>query len=258
MEARRSEDNAQRLVFMELDSLIETLEAIAPPELADPIDDGRIGLISRGRENVNVITVALDPTANVIQKAIQNNADILITHHTLIWNPITKVPLSIQKQLTLILENDLSFYVLHTNYDAAPGGVNDVLAQLLGLCDVEPFGIGRIGTIRPVSTLDFVKRVAQKLNTHVQFVGTRVIKKVAVIGGSGFDATDQAIASGADALLSAELSHAAIRRAEGHLSLIDATHYATEVPAMKVLAQRLGGDFIDDIPQLSSFAYQVE
>jgi putative NIF3 family GTP cyclohydrolase 1 type 2 len=121
------------------------------------------------------------------------------------------------------------------------------------LYNIEPFGIGRIGTIRPVSTSDFVKLVAQKLNTHVQFVGTSVIKKVAVIGGSGFDATDEAIAAGADALLSAELSHAAIRRAEGHLSLVDATHYATEVPAMKVLAQRLGGDFIDDIPKLYSF-----
>lgn len=258
MEARRNKDKAQRLVFMELDSLIETLEAIAPPELADPIDAGRIGLISRGRENINAITVALDPTANVIQNAIQTNADILITHHTLIWDPITKVPLSIQKQLTLILENDLSFYVLHTNYDAAPGGVNDVLAQLLGLYDIEPFGIGRIGSIRPISTLDFVKNVAQKLDTPVQFVGTRDIQKVAVIGGSGFDATDQAIAAGADALLSAELRHAAIRRAEGHLSLVDATHYATEVPAMKVLAQRLGGNFIDDKPKLSSFAYQVK
>jgi dinuclear metal center YbgI/SA1388 family protein len=243
---------------MELDSLIKTLEAIAPPELADPIDDGRIGLISRGRDEVNSIAVALDPTANVIQKAVEADADILVTHHTLIWNPITKVSVGIQKQLTLILENDLSFYVLHTNYDAAPGGVNEVLAKLVGLHDIEPFGIGRMGTIRPISTSDFVEHVAQKLNTRVQFVGTRVIKKVAVIGGSGFDATDQAIAAGADALLSAELSHAAIRRAEGHLSLIDATHYATEVPAMKVLAQRLGGDFIDDKPQLSNFAYQVE
>ncbi|MDD1725435.1 MAG: Nif3-like dinuclear metal center hexameric protein [Euryarchaeota archaeon] len=243
---------------MELDSLIEALEAIAPPELADPVDAGRIGLISRGRENINAITVALDPTTNVILNAIQTNADILITHHTLIWDPITKVPLSIQKQLTLILENDLSFYVMHTNYDAAPGGINDVLAQLLGLYDIEAFGIGRIGSIRPISTLDFVKHVARKLNTPVQFVGTRDIQKVAVIGGSGFDATDHAIAAGADALLSAELRHAAIRRAEGQLSLVDATHYATEVPAMKVLAQRLGGDFIDDPPKLRSFAYQVK
>jgi dinuclear metal center YbgI/SA1388 family protein len=243
---------------MDLDSLIETLEAIAPPELADPIDDGRIGLISRGRDDVNSIAVALDPTANVIQKAIQADADILITHHTLIWNPITKVPVGIQKQLTLILENDLSFYVLHTNYDAAPGGVNEVLANLVGLHDIEPFGIGRMGTIKPISTLDFVKHVAQKLNTHVQFVGTRVIQKVAVIGGSGFDATEAAITAEADALLSAELNHAAIRAAEGRLSLVDATHYATEVPAMHALAQRLGGEFIDDPPKLSGFAYRLE
>jgi len=91
----------------------------------------------------------------VIEKAVQNEADILITHHTLIWSPITKVPLRIQKQLTLILENGLSFYVLHTNYDAAPGGVNDVLAKLVGLHDIEPFGIGRMGIIDPVSTVDF-------------------------------------------------------------------------------------------------------
>ncbi|MEI7826478.1 MAG: Nif3-like dinuclear metal center hexameric protein [Euryarchaeota archaeon] len=243
---------------MDLDSLIETLEAIAPPELADPIDDGRIGLISRGQDNVSSIAVALDPTANVIQKAVQADADILITHHTLIWNPITKVSLDIQKQLTLILENDLSFYVMHTNYDTAPGGVNEVLAKLVGLHDIEPFGIGRMGTIKPISTLDFVKHVAQQLNTLVQFVGTRAIQKVAVIGGSGFNATEEAIAAGADVLLSAELNHTAIRCAERRLSLVDATHYATEVPAMQVLARRLGGEFIDDKPKLSGFAYRRE
>ena len=241
---------------MDLNSLIETLEAIAPPELAEPIDDGRIGLIARGRDEANSVAVALDPTANVIQKAVHTEADILITHHTLIWSPITKVPLRIQKQLTLILEHDLSFYVLHTNYDAAPGGVNDVLAKLVGLHDIEPFGLGRMGTIDPVNTLDFVKHVAQKLGTHVQFTGEGIVEKVAVIGGSGFEATEEAIAAGADALLSAELKHDAIRCAEGRLSLIDATHYATEAPAMQILAQRLGGEFIDDRPKLLGLIYQ--
>jgi dinuclear metal center YbgI/SA1388 family protein len=241
---------------MDLNSLIEKLEAIAPPELAEPIDDGRIGLIARGRGEANSIAVALDPTATVIQKAVHTEADILITHHTLIWSPITKVPLRIQKQLTLILEHGLSFYVLHTNYDAAPGGVNDVLARLVGLHNIEPFGLGRMGTIDPVSTLDFVKHVAQKLGTHVQFTGKGTIEKVAVIGGSGFEATEEAIAAGADALLSAELKHDAIRCAEGRLSLIDATHYATEAPAMQILAQRLGGEFIDDRPKLLGLIYQ--
>jgi putative NIF3 family GTP cyclohydrolase 1 type 2 len=150
----------------------------------------------------------------------------------------------------------LSFYVLHTNYDAAPGGVNDVLAKLVGLHDIEPFGLGRMGTIDPVSTLDFVKHVAQKLRTHVQFTGEGIVEKVAVIGGSGFEATEEAIAAGADALLSAELKHDAIRCAEGRLSLIDATHYATEAPAMQILAQRLGGEFIDDRPKLLGLIYQ--
>jgi dinuclear metal center YbgI/SA1388 family protein len=241
---------------MDLDSLIESLEVIAPPELADPIDEGRIGLVSRGRKEVNSIAVALDPTENVIGRAVQSGADILITHHTLIWDPITKIPLRIQRQLSLILKNDLSFYVMHTNYDAAPEGVNDVLAKLVGLQHIRPFGIGRIGTIEPISTVGFVRHVAQKLGTRIQFIGERIINKVAVIGGGGFDATEEAISAGADALLSAELKHAAIRCAEGRLSLIDATHYATEAPAMKALAQRLGGKFIDDWPQLSGLSCQ--
>jgi len=235
---------------MDLDSLIATLEAIAPPEFAEPIDEGRNGLIVRGRDEVISIAVALDPTASVIQNAVDAKADILITHHALIWDPITKIPFSIQKQLTLILEHGLSFYVLHTNYDAAPGGVNDVLAKHIGLRNIEPFGIGRIGTIDPISTFDFVKHVAQKLDTHVQFTGEDVVERIAAIGGSGFDATEDAIAVGADALLSAELKHSAIRAAEGRLSLVDATHYATEAPAMQMLAQRLGGTFIDHPPKL--------
>jgi dinuclear metal center YbgI/SA1388 family protein len=241
---------------MDLDSLIGSLEAIAPPELADPIDDGRIGLVSRGRNEVNSIAVALDPTENVIERAVQSGADILITHHTLIWDPITKIPSRIQKQLSLILKNDLSLYVMHTNYDAAPDGVNDVLAKLIGLREIRPFGIGRIGTIEQIGTLEFVTHVAQRLSTHVQFVGKRTIKKVAVIGGAGFDATEAAICAGADVLLSAELKHAAIRCAEGRLSLVDATHYATEAPAMRALARRLGGEFIDDRPELSGFPCQ--
>ncbi|HYB59400.1 MAG TPA: Nif3-like dinuclear metal center hexameric protein [Candidatus Acidoferrales bacterium] len=241
---------------MHLDSLIESLEAIAPPELADPIDDGRIGLVSRGRKEVNSIAVALDPTKKVIERAVQGGADILITHHALIWDPITTIPFRIQKQLSLILNNDMSFYVMHTNYDAAPEGVNDVLAKLFGLQEVRPFGIGRIGTIEPISTAGFARHVAQKLRTPVQFVGRRVIQKVALIGGEGFDATEDAISAGADALLSAEMKHAAIRCAEGRLSLVDATHYATEAPAMRVLARRLGGKFIDDRPQFYGLPFR--
>ncbi|MDD1720972.1 MAG: Nif3-like dinuclear metal center hexameric protein [Euryarchaeota archaeon] len=235
---------------MDLNSLIATLEAIAPPALADPIDEGRIGLISRGKEEVHNIAVALDPTAYVITEAVRAHADALITHHTLIWNPVTKILPRFQDELKHILANDISLYVLHTNYDAAPGGVNDTLANLLRLQDVEPFGIGRIGTIEPVSMRTLAERVARILNTRVQFVGKGVVRTVAVIGGSGFYSTEEAISAGADVLVSAELKHDVIRNAQGRLCLIDATHYATEAPAMRALADRIGGVFIDDPPRV--------
>ncbi len=235
---------------MDLNSLIATLEAVAPPALADPIDEGRIGLISRGKEEIHNIAVALDPTAYVITEAVRARADALVTHHTLIWNPVTKILPRFQNELKLILNNDLSFYVLHTNYDAAPGGVNDTLTNLLRLQDVEPFGIGRIGTIEPVGMRTLAERVARILNTRVQFVGKGRVRTVAVIGGSGFYSTEEAISAGADALVSAELKHEVIRHAQGRLCLIDATHYATEAPAMRALADGIGGVFIDDPPQV--------
>ena len=235
---------------MDLNGLIATLEALAPPALADPIDEGRIGLIYRGKEEIHTIAVALDPTAYVIGEAVRAHADALITHHTLLWNPVTKILPQFQNELKLILENDLTFYVLHTNYDAAPGGVNDTLAHLLSLQDTEPFGIGRMGTVEPVPVQTLAARVARILNTRVRFVGAGTVRTVAVIGGSGFSSAEDAISAGADVLVSAELKHEVIRHVQGRLCLIDATHYATEAPAMRALADKLGGVFIDDPPRV--------
>ncbi len=235
---------------MDLHSLIATLEAIAPPALADPIDEGRIGLIFQGKEEIRTIAVALDPTAYVIAEAVRAQADVLVTHHTLLWNPITKILPYFQNELKLILKSDLSLYVLHTNYDAAPGGVNDTLAQLLYLQDIEPLGVGRVGAVEPVRIRTFAERVARILNTHVRFTGTGIVRTVAVVGGSGFYLVEDAISAGADVLISAELKHDTLRRVQGRLCLVDATHYATEVPAMRALADRIGGIFIDDPPHV--------
>jgi dinuclear metal center YbgI/SA1388 family protein len=236
---------------MKLDSLVKQLERIAPLELASPLDEGKIGLILRGSETIDGIAVALDPTLKVIKQAIDNKADILITHHTLIWTPLTNIPANIHKQLKLALENELSLYVLHTNYDVAQGGINDVLADVLALKDVYGIGIARMGNVEPINTADFANFVSKKLRSRVQYIGDNKIEKVVVVGGSGFgDVIDAAIESGADALVSAELKHSIMRRAEGQISLIDGTHYGTEAPAMKALAERLNAEFIDDPPKL--------
>jgi len=236
---------------MKLNSLIGQLELIAPIELASPSDEGKIGLVLRGSETVDKIAVALDPTLKVIKRAVDSKADILITHHTLIWTPLTNIPVSIKKQLKLALEYDLSLYVLHTNYDAAQGGINDVLADLLALKNVCEIGIGRMGNVEAISTSDFAKFVSSKLKSGVQYVGDNTIRKVVVVGGGAFSyAIGAALEVGADALVSAELKHNIVRQAEGKISLIDGTHYGTEAPAMRILAERLHAEYIDDPPKL--------
>lgn len=197
--------------------------------------------------------MALDPTDYVLKEAARLGANLLITHHILIFDPVNLISKRLSDTLKLAIDNDISIYTMHTNYDKADGGVNDVLAVLLGLHNIDPLALGRVGEIKPCSTSEFASFIAKKLTTHVQYAGEGEIEKVMVIGGSGFrrENIDIALEHGADALVSGELRHDAIRYA-GELCLFDATHYATEAPAMKRLCARLPVEsvFIEDKPAI--------
>jgi len=228
---------------MNLSSIIPVLEKIAPPELAEDFDTGRIGPILDLGNDIEMIAVALDPTGYVLNRAADIGADLLVTHHTLIFNPLTSIPEALASVLKTALNSEISLYTMHTNYDRAPGGVNDVLADRLGLVDITGSGAGRIGEISPCSTEMFAGHVSKCLDTHVQYVGdTDSITRVMVIGGSGFKSEylDVAHENNVDAFVSGELRHDVIRT-RGDLTLVDATHYATENPAMEHLCGRLAG-----------------
>ncbi len=236
---------------MNLRELIPILESIAPPELSEDFDTGRIGLVLDRAADIRKIAVALDPTDYVLKEAARLGANLLITHHTLIFDPVNLISKRLSDTLKLAIDNDISIYTMHTNYDKADGGVNDVLAELLGLKNLIPLALGRIGEIKPMTAPEFASFIAKKLDTHVQYTGEGEIRKVMVIGGSGFrrEYIDIALEHGADALVSGELRHDAVRYAGG-LCLFDATHYATEAPAMKRLCERLPIEsvFIEDKP----------
>ena len=226
---------------MNISSIIPILEQIAPPELAEDFDEGKIGAILNLGNDIKKIAVALDPTDYVLNRAADIDADLLITHHTLIFHPITVVTKPLADTLKIALDNNISIYSMHTNYDKVQGGVNDVLADRLGLTNVTDLELGRIGEVPTCSTDSFSKHVSKSLNTHVQYVGDKDdISRVMVIGGSGFRAEylDIAKENEVDAFVSGELKHDVIR-ARGDISLIDATHYATENPAMEHLCGRL-------------------
>lgn len=238
---------------MNLRELIPILEFIAPPDLAEDFDTGKIGLVLDRCADIRKTAVALDPTDYVLEEAARIGANLLITHHTLIFDPVNLISKRLSDTLKIAINNDISIYTMHTNYDKAEGGVNDVLAEILGLRNVVPLALGRVGEIKPCSAPEFASFIAKKLDTHVQFIGDNEIKKVMVVGGSGFrrEYIDIALEYGADALVSGEMRHDALRYA-GELCLFDATHYATEAPAMKRLCERLPVEsvFIEDKPEV--------
>ncbi len=241
---------------MNLKELIPLLESIAPPSLAEDFDTGRIGLVLDRGADVRKIAVSLDPTDHVLKEAARFGANLLITHHTLIFDPVNLISKRLSDTLKIAIDNDISIYTMHTNYDKAEGGVNDVLAELLELSNISNLALGRLGEIKPMGAQEFASFVSEKLHTHVQYTGNSEISTVMVIGGSGFrrEYIDIAFENRADALVSGELRHDTIRYA-GKLCMFDATHYATEAPAMKKLCKRLPEDtvFIEDNPKIFSF-----
>jgi dinuclear metal center YbgI/SA1388 family protein len=226
---------------MELKKIVEILEEIAPPELAEDFDEGRIGLILNLENDVKKIAVALDANTYVLEKAAEIGADLLITHHTLIFRPVNIISKPLAASLKLALDNGISLYSMHTNYDRVKGGVNDVLAARLRLRNVEEAGMGRIGEVDPCSSAEMAARVSECLKTPVMYAGEKEeIRRVMVYGGSGFRNEYLQIARerGAEAFVSSELKHEVLR-SNGDLCLIDATHYATENPGMEALCLRL-------------------
>ncbi|WP_300607431.1 Nif3-like dinuclear metal center hexameric protein [Methanohalophilus sp.] len=241
---------------MHLYEVLSTLKEIAPPDLAEDFDKVKIGLNLDLDNEINKIAVALDATEYVIERAADIDADLLVVHHPFIFHSINSISSSFAALLEKALANRISIYSMHTNFDKASGGINDVLAHRLGLKDVEELDVGRIGFVDECAADVFVKHISKSLNTTVQYVGKKkTVRKVMVFGGSGFKSEYLQLARKmrVDAYVSAELKHNIIREFQDML-LVDATHYATENPGMEelttILQDKTGIDteFIDHDP----------
>lgn len=233
---------------MHVRAFTEEMERLAPPEIAEDFDAGRIGLIVEGKTKIDTICCALDATPSVVKRAVAGHADMLLVHHTPLWTPLTSLTGPTAALMRDVLASGLNIYVMHTNFDHAECGVNDALAELLSLENAEPMSLGIVGDC----TLT-IKEIGRRLDCPLRVWGKiRKLEILAVVGGSGFDPAFMAEAKerGAGAFLSAELKHSVYRAAP--LPCIEATHYALEAPAMKRLAAQKGWRFIADPPVLHS------
>lgn len=235
--------------------LLQTLEGFAPAALAEKWDN--VGLLVGSPDNsVTSILIGLDPTLSLIEEAIAISADTIITHHPVIFKPLSAIDTSNPsgRLLQKALSHDINIIGAHTNLDSTVEGVNDVLANGLGLINLEPLtpsgedsttGLGRIGNYpEPVDRKEFLDRIFHLLKLETLNIAGIVPEKVgtvAVCGGSGSEFAKQAYKRGADVYLSAEIKHStAIWAKEVGFAVIDGTHYATEKPATYYLAQKLG------------------
>jgi dinuclear metal center YbgI/SA1388 family protein len=227
---------------MDIRAVIRDLEEIAPPEYAEEMDAGRIGLIIEGKPEVTTIACALDATPLVIDHALRTGADMLVVHHTPLWTPVTAVRGPLASLLRSVLAADLNVYVMHTNFDHARGGINDALASILDLSRIEPMSLGICGDCN----LD-ARAIAGRLDAPLRTWGVPPLPcRIGVVGGSGFDPAliAEAASQGARAFLSAELKHAIALSSP--LPLLESTHYALESPGMRLLAKRQGWQYIED------------
>ena len=227
----------------ELKEIYGYLKELAPLELAEDWDNPGL-LVDCGRPVGRVLT-CLDITGPVVREAQEKGCDLVVSHHPVIFRPLKALQ---EGQVPcLLLKAGISAICMHTNLDAAPGGVNDTLAQWMGLREVEPFaeGMGRIGWIEEMSAHQLAQETARILHARVQWAdGGKPIRRLALITGSGGSMLEDAIRAGADALLTGEASHhAALDALAAGVTLVAAGHFATEqvvLPALQALLEGAG------------------
>ena len=229
----------------------EIMKKIAPLELAESWDNPGL-LVDCGGEVVRVL-VTLDITPEVVAEAAAKHCELIVAHHPVIFDPLKK--LGTQDVPFQLVRAGISAVCMHTNLDAAEGGVNDVLAAIFGMRDAEVFadGCGRVGQINPITVPQLAAKAQRELAARcnlpldgsaavqVKFADTgKTVRRLAVISGAGGSMFEEALAMGADCLLTGEANHhhACDAKRLG-LALVAAGHYATEFPVTAAVAEKL-------------------
>lgn len=235
--------------------IYDAIDRLAPFWLTMDFDNTGILVGDRNRE-VSCALLALDCTPAVVEQARQLGAQLIITHHPVIFHPLKRV--NEDAVVYQLIRSDIAVISAHTNLDIAQGGVNDALVNAIGLRDCrglellnEQTGawLGRIGTLpEPLSPEAFAAHVKSCLNAaSVKFAAApRAIHTVALCSGSGADCLDAAISAGADALLTSEVKqHEYLAAAAAGISIFDAGHFDTEDIVIEPLRDYLAKEIPD-------------
>lgn len=232
------------MIISELYTLID--REIAPFALAAEWDNSGL-LAGDPQAPVTAALICLDITLPAIRQAQENGAQLIISHHPVIFHPLKNVLAG--SPAYALIEAGIAAICAHTNLDLARGGVNDCLAKAIGLQDIRPLeegvpeSLGRVGELpAPLSAEAFAAHVRERLHPAggVRFAdGGRPTRRVAVCGGAGSDLWE-GLPAGVDALLSSEFRHHEFLACQAAgITAVDAGHFGTERVVLGPLCARL-------------------
>lgn len=250
---------------MKLRTIIESLERLSPSSFAESWDN--VGLLAgRMDKEVNKLCIALDATDEVVDEAVHAGADMLLTHHPLIFSAMKRINTEdfTGRRVVKLLQNDISYYAMHTNFDIM--GMADAAADEICLRDrqvltityedeIAKEGIGRYGKLPRIMTLEecasYIKQAFALESIKIYGEPQTVVECAAISPGSGKSMIKPAVLAGANVLITGDIDHhEGLDAIAQELAIIDAGHYGLEkifIPYMLEYIKR-------ELPQLSVFA----
>lgn len=214
--------------------IIRYLENKFPPETAYDWDNSglQVGTLN---SKASKVLISLDVTKEVVKEAIQNKVDLIISHHPLMFKAMQNIVFDSPKgwMIKNLIKHNISVYSAHTNFDQGDGGMNDVLAEKIGIKDAtlmdEVDNIGRFGKIEPTPFRDFAYHIKKVFNlANIKVVGRddRLIKMVGVSGGSGSHHMYAAKRKNCDVYITGDVTyHTALDAEQLGITIIDVGHH---------------------------------
>ena len=248
---------------MLLKDLIGLLEKKYNINLMEKWDNSGL-IIGREERNISKILICLDITNDIIEQALENKADLIISHHPLIFNEIKKINSGslLGKKILKLIENNIAVYSIHTNADSVVGGLNDFILEKMDLHGKTEIlfknefensmigGLGRVSELEEETEITcIIKKIKENLGLeNIRVVGTKAkIKKLAVVTGSGgslIPHLDKSI----DLYITGDLKHhESLDAYEEGMVLIDLGHYESEVIFSELIKKDLKKEFDGDI-----------
>ncbi len=232
---------------MKAKDIITLLEEFAPSNIQESWDNSGL-MVGDVSLEVNKILLALDFTEVLVEEAVEIGAQMIITHHPLIFKGVKKIGTDtyIERIITKLIKNDILAYSMHTNIDKVPEGVSGIMANRIGLLNQEilengiqgEIGLGIVGNLEvPLDAHEFLNLIKEKFSLRCIRSSALIsskIKRVALCGGSGSSLIPSAINSDAQVFISGDISYHNFF-CEKEFMIMDIGHYESEIEVLDLM-----------------------